>query len=148
MNYNFHEMNLNQLTIPVKIKNDKFKDKRGYFQEIYLKKKFNLQIKFTAIAYSKKNVIRGLHFQLKNKQSKLIYVSNGKILDVAVNLKKIRKILVKYLNMCLKKAIFCLYQVSTLTVMNVYLIDQQYFIISKSIEILKVRVASLLTIKY
>ena len=88
MNYNFHEMNLNQLTIPVKIKNDKFKDGRGYFQEIYLKKKFNLQIKFTAIAYSKKNVIRGLHFQLKNKQSKLIYVSNGKILDVAVNLKK------------------------------------------------------------
>ena len=54
MNYNFHEMNLNQLTIPVKIKNDKFKDRRGYFQEIYLKKKFNLQIKFTAIAYSKK----------------------------------------------------------------------------------------------
>ena len=88
MNYNFHEMNLNQLTIPVKIKNDKFKDRRGYFQEIYLIKKLNLKIKFTAIAYSKKNVIRGLHFQLKNKQSKLIYVSNGKILDVAVNLNK------------------------------------------------------------
>ena len=81
-------MNLGQSTIPIKIKNNKFKDRRGYFQEIYLKKKLNLKIKFTAIAHSKKNVIRGLHFQLKNKQSKLIYVSNGKILDVAVNLKK------------------------------------------------------------
>ena len=81
-------MNLGQSTTPIKIKNNKFKDRRGYFQEIYLKKKLNLKIKFTAIAHSKKNVIRGLHFQLKNKQSKLIYVSNGKILDVAVNLKK------------------------------------------------------------
>ncbi len=81
-------MNLNQSKIPIKIKKDKFKDRRGYFQEIYLKKRLNLKIKFTAIAYSKKNVIRGLHFQLKNKQSKLLYVSSGKILDVAVNLKK------------------------------------------------------------
>ena len=40
------------------------------------------------MAYSKKNVIRGLHFQLKNKQTKIITVTSGKILDVAVNLKK------------------------------------------------------------
>ena len=32
-------MNLNQSKIPIKIKKDKFKDRRGYFQEIYLKKK-------------------------------------------------------------------------------------------------------------
>ena len=36
----------------------------------------------------KKNVIRGLHFQTKNKQTKIIYVAEGKILDVVVNLKK------------------------------------------------------------
>ena len=47
-------MNLSQSRIPVKIKNEKFKDRRGYFQEIYLKKKLNLKIKFTAIAHSKK----------------------------------------------------------------------------------------------
>ena len=40
------------------------------------------------MAYSKKNVIRGMHFQLKNKQTKIISVISGKILDVVVNLKK------------------------------------------------------------
>ena len=53
-----------------------------------MKKKFNLNIKFTAVAKSKKNVIRGLHFQIKDKQTKLIYVIDGKILDVVINLKK------------------------------------------------------------
>ena len=65
-----------------------FFDKRGYFQEIFLKKNFKLKIKFTAIASSKKNVIRGLHFQLKDKQTKLIYVAEGKIFDVVINLRK------------------------------------------------------------
>ena len=37
---------------------------------------------------SKKNVIRGLHFQKKNQQTKLIHVTEGKILDVVINLKK------------------------------------------------------------
>ena len=81
-------MNLQKTKIPILINQKKFKDSRGYFQEIYLEKKFKLKIKFTAVAYSKKNVIRGLHFQFRNKQSKFIYVSSGKILDVAVNLKK------------------------------------------------------------
>ena len=43
---------------------------------------------FSAIAHSKKNVIRGLHFQTLNKQTKVIYVVRGKILDVVVNLNK------------------------------------------------------------
>ena len=72
-------MNLNLAKLPIKIVQKKFKDKRGYFQEVYLQKKFKLKVKFTAIANSKKNVIRGLHFQHRNKQSKLIYVSKGKI---------------------------------------------------------------------
>ncbi len=81
-------INLNKITYPVKIKQNIFFDQRGFFQEIFLKKKYNLNIKFTAIAKSKKNVIRGLHFQTKNKQTKFIYVVDGKILDVVVNLKK------------------------------------------------------------
>ncbi len=83
-----NKLNLNKISSPVKINQKLFFDKRGYFQEIYLKKIFNLNIKFTAIAKSKKNVIRGLHFQLKDRQTKLIYVSDGKILDVVINLKK------------------------------------------------------------
>ena len=73
---------------PYIFKKTRYSDNRGYFQEIFLEKELKIKIKFTAIAYSKKNVIRGLHFQLKNKQTKIITVTSGKILDVAVNLKK------------------------------------------------------------
>jgi dTDP-4-dehydrorhamnose 3,5-epimerase len=73
---------------PYIFKKNRYSDNRGYFQEIFLEKELKIKIKFTAIAYSKKNVIRGLHFQLKNKQTKIITVTSGKILDVAVNLKK------------------------------------------------------------
>ncbi len=86
-----NKIDLRKLSLPIKINQKIFFDKRGFFQEVFLKKKFNLNILFTAIAKSKKNVIRGLHFQIKNKQSKLIYVVDGKILDVVVNLKKSSK---------------------------------------------------------
>ena len=79
---------MKKITIPFLISNKRFFDKRGFFQELYLKKKFNTSANFTAIAFSKKNVIRGMHFQLKNKQTKIITVLSGKILDVTVNLKK------------------------------------------------------------
>tara|TARA_Y100001958_G_scaffold147256_1_gene127751 strand:+ start:161 stop:670 length:510 start_codon:yes stop_codon:yes gene_type:complete len=73
---------------PILIKKKKHVDKRGYFQEVYLYKEFGINILFTAKAYSKKNVIRGLHFQTKDKQTKFIHVVKGKILDVVVDLKK------------------------------------------------------------
>ena len=73
---------------PFVIKKQKFFDNRGFFQELFLEKEIKNKIKFTAIAHSKKNVIRGMHFQLKNKQTKIISVISGKVLDVAVNLKK------------------------------------------------------------
>ena len=82
------KINLKKYKKPFKIVMKKFYDDRGFFQEIFLKKNFNLNIKFTAIAKSKKNVIRGLHFQIKDKQTKFIYVTDGKILDIVVNLKK------------------------------------------------------------
>ena len=63
---------MNNLQKPYIFKKTKYFDNRGYFQEIFLEKEFKKKIKFTAIAYSKKNVIRGLHFQLKNKQTKII----------------------------------------------------------------------------
>ena len=73
---------------PYIFKKTRYFDNRGYFQEIFLEKELKKKFKFTAMAYSKKKVIRGLHFQLKNKQTKIITVTSGKILDVAVNLKK------------------------------------------------------------
>ena len=96
------KINLKKLKKPIKINQKIFFDKRGSFQEIFLKKNFGLNIKFTAIANSKKNVIRGLHFQCRNKQSKLIYVAHGKILDVVVNLNSKSKNFGKIYNFILK----------------------------------------------
>ena len=82
------KINLKKHIKPLKIFQKQYFDKRGYFQEIFLKRNFNLNVKFTALAKSKKNVIRGLHFQLKNQQTKLLHVAEGKIIDVVINLKK------------------------------------------------------------
>lgn len=70
-----------------------FNDKRGYLYESYrvkeilkiIGKKNNfVQENFT---FSKKGVIRGLHFQKKKPQGKLVQVTNGRIYDVIVDLR-------------------------------------------------------------
>ena len=38
-------------------------------------------------SFSRKNVIRGLHIQLKNSQSKYISIIKGKIFDVSLDLR-------------------------------------------------------------
>ena len=58
---------------------DTYKDNRGYFRELFLQKHFNEKFPFDVMSYSKKNVLRGLHLQLKKTQAKLITVLNGKI---------------------------------------------------------------------
>jgi len=70
-------------------------DNRGYFCESYNKKKLSNTLKkeitFVQDNYSlsNKNVLRGLHFQKKPKaQGKLIKVTNGKIYDVIVDIRK------------------------------------------------------------
>ena len=66
-----------------------YRDNRGHFKELFKKNLFkNLNFKFDCMSASKKNVLRGLHIQLKNSQSKLITVMHGKIFDVAVDLRK------------------------------------------------------------
>ena len=42
----------------------------------------------STVLLQKKNVLRGFHFQLKNKQSKYVNVLKGKILDVVLDLRK------------------------------------------------------------
>ena len=74
-----------------------YKDKRGYFKEVFKKNLFkNSNFKFDCITASKKNILRGLHIQLKNSQAKLITVVHGKIFDVAVDLRKNSKTFGKY----------------------------------------------------
>lgn len=69
-------------------KKDTFKDRRGYFRELYIQKHFNTKFPFDVMSYSKKNVLRGLHLQTKKPQAKLITVLKGKIFDVCVDCRK------------------------------------------------------------
>ncbi len=65
-----------------------FSDNRGYFLELYKKKIIKKNLPFTCISFSKQNVIRGLHLQTSNAQAKYVSVLKGKILDIAVDLRK------------------------------------------------------------
>lgn len=69
-----------------------FGDNRGYFMEVYNYndfKKAGLSMIFVQDnqSKSKKGVLRGLHFQKKNPQGKLVRVIKGKVFDVAVDLR-------------------------------------------------------------
>ena len=65
-----------------------FKDSRGFFKEINKKKVLKKKLIFDCLSRSKKNTIRGLHFQKINPQGKFITVVEGEVLDVAVDLRK------------------------------------------------------------
>ena len=52
-------------------------DSRGYFRELFLKKNINKNFIFDYFSLSKKNVIRGIHIQLKKPQAKLITVGQS-----------------------------------------------------------------------
>lgn len=70
-----------------------FLDNRGYFKEAYKEsefKKSGIDLKFVQDnhSFSKRGVVRGLHFQkYPNEQGKLISVLHGEIFDVAVDLR-------------------------------------------------------------
>lgn len=83
---------------PKIIKSQIFKDKRGFFKEVYKKNIFkNIDFPFDVMSYSKKNILRGLHIQLKKTQAKIITVTHGQILDVAVDLRHESKTFGKYI---------------------------------------------------
>ena len=71
-----------------------FEDSRGYFLESYNEKAFRddgLDLHFIQINESRSNygVLRGLHYQLHPRaQTKLVRVLQGKIWDVAVDIRK------------------------------------------------------------
>ncbi|CEH35623.1 dTDP-4-dehydrorhamnose 3,5-epimerase [Romboutsia lituseburensis] len=70
-----------------------FGDERGYFIESYNKSHFEeagLDMIFVQDneSKSKKGVLRGMHFQTKHTQGKLVRVTHGEVFDVAVDLRK------------------------------------------------------------
>ena len=71
------------------IKQSSHKDNRGSLREISNHRIINNKIfKYEYSSMSKKNVVRGFHFQTKFQQIKFVNVLKGKILDCAVDLRK------------------------------------------------------------
>ena len=75
------------------IKPKVFGDERGYFMETYRHEIFkanNLYVNFVQdnLSKSRLNTIRGLHYQIINPQAKLIMVTQGEVLDVAVDIRR------------------------------------------------------------
>ncbi len=70
-----------------------FSDARGFFYESYNKARYQVEVinkEFVQdnISVSKKNVLRGLHYQLEQPQGKLVSVLEGEVFDVAVDIRK------------------------------------------------------------
>ena len=96
----------------IKLKKNKFKDliivegvqfhdQRGYLREVLIEKKIKKKFKFQIVSKSKKNVLRGLHYQKNKPQGKFISVIKGKIYDVAVDLRKNSKTYGKHFSLIL-----------------------------------------------
>ena len=89
-NFNFIETKIKDLYI---IEPKVFGDDRGYFIETYNRRDFveaGLDMIFVQDneSKSKKGVLRGMHFQTKFTQGKLVRVTQGEVYDVAVDLRK------------------------------------------------------------
>lgn len=71
-----------------------FEDERGYFFEAFNDRDFSAaigqQVTFVQDnhSFSKRGVLRGLHYQLRQVQGKLVRVVEGAVFDVAVDLRQ------------------------------------------------------------
>ena len=71
-----------------------FSDERGFFVESYNRRKLNqatgLEVDFVQDnqSFSVRNVLRGLHYQIRQPQGKLVQVHAGEIFDVVVDLRR------------------------------------------------------------
>lgn len=74
------------------IEPDIFRDTRGYFMETWNQDRYaqaGLPTKFVQdnLSFSINGVLRGLHFQYPSAQDKLVYVVEGEVFDVAVDIR-------------------------------------------------------------
>lgn len=71
-----------------------YEDERGFFFESFNQKRFEdatgLNIRFVQDNHSRsvKRVLRGLHYQIRRPQGKLLRVTAGEVFDVAVDLRR------------------------------------------------------------
>ena len=73
---------------------DVFGDERGFFLESWNEQKFRdaagVDVRFVQDnhSHSRRSVLRGLHYQIKQPQGKLVRIVRGRVFDVAVDLRK------------------------------------------------------------
>lgn len=71
-----------------------FADERGFFMESFNERTFadatGQDVRFVQDNHSrsKRGVLRGLHYQIEHAQGKLVRVTQGEVLDVAVDLRR------------------------------------------------------------
>ena len=71
-----------------------FGDERGFFYESFNQRQFEeaigYQVQFVQDNHSRsaKNVLRGLHYQIQHPQGKLVRVTQGRVYDVAVDIRR------------------------------------------------------------
>lgn len=71
---------------------DVFRDERGFFLETFHEQKyksFGIESNFVQdnLSFSSKGILRGLHFQYRHPQAKLVQVLSGEVFDVAVDIR-------------------------------------------------------------
>jgi dTDP-4-dehydrorhamnose 3,5-epimerase len=88
-------MEFTKLAIPdvILVKPTVFGDQRGFFLETYVKSRFSangIDAEFVQDNHSKsaQGVLRGLHYQIRQPQAKLVRVTAGEVFDVAVDLRR------------------------------------------------------------
>jgi dTDP-4-dehydrorhamnose 3,5-epimerase len=74
------------------IEPDVYGDPRGFFLEYFNQPRFRdegLDLSFAQLNHSRstRGVLRGLHYQLRQPQGKLVQVISGEVLDVAVDIR-------------------------------------------------------------
>jgi dTDP-4-dehydrorhamnose 3,5-epimerase len=70
------------------VKTRKYDDERGYFTEIFKQSQFEPRFVQDNLSFSQEGVVRGMHFQTKNPQGKLVRCLFGMITDVVIDLRR------------------------------------------------------------
>jgi dTDP-4-dehydrorhamnose 3,5-epimerase len=88
-------MKFTQTALPdvILIEPDVYGDQRGYFMEVYQSRCFNeagIQTEFVQDNHSGsgQNILRGMHYQIRQPQGKLVRVVVGQVFDAAVDLRR------------------------------------------------------------
>lgn len=87
-------MKFSPVAIPglIQVEPDVYGDRRGFFQETWQRNKYaagGIAADFVQdnLSFSRQGVLRGLHFQNPHPQEKLVYVVQGEVFDVAVDIR-------------------------------------------------------------